>query len=676
MKHFVIQELSEMDGGYTLDNKPLTNFILNVEKVIMSDTQMVVYKFEVVASDDVYTIEVTQLKLNKTKFLQNLPVCIEDEKNFYDLLRKTILHMKFSEEDIWYQTNCNGLQKIRNRHMFVFTNGSISKDGFHKEIYSGVGQMYIPPEAVENVDKNKEVIEKLFQQLNRNPRVFYPMFFMNIMAISNKYFKLNGEPSFMKITLWVDGEYGSGKTELAKAVGNYTFGDMEWQKFILCATGKRKQTLQCLACSSGSVFVLDDIKNERVRDRKNSVRNLIDDCIRSVFQGQMTETLNGDATPKWLDCCAVITGEYMDTEGSQNTRILYLKIDKFLSESGNSAALYILRDNPMWLTRVCCGYIQWLLKIMEESSFSELIKGNLEQLRNSEKIYNGFGGAERLNENSHMFEMATLLVGKYFKDIGMSEDFLQCFHKNAIYSIKTITDDTFFLLGGEQMIVYKVFERLFLKCSIRKASYIEDPFLYSFFNIGERAKYEQKYFCIDINEDFVWIDDYKKSLLKGSRGENEQYDENPCLIIRAERFQALFKEEINILLEEDSLSSAVADNLMCNLLKKLRKMQIIYKMNRPDSALGRPSPDYPVFRSDKFVSCWENASDDDEHFTNYEPTLQINTKLPCIRILKERMENEECTNDNITNWKPYNPEPSEIFKCRKAFINNKSLYKE
>lgn len=676
MKHFVIQELPETEGCYTLDNKPLTNFILNVEKVIMLDTQMVVYKFEVLTSDDVYTIEVTQLRLNRIKFLQSLPVCIEDEKKFYDLLRKTISHMKFSEEDILYQTKCNGLQKVKGRYMFVFTNGSISKDGFHEEIYSGVGQMYIPPKAAENMDENKEVIEKLFQQLNHNPRVFYPMFFMNIMAITNKYFKLNGEPSFMKITLWVDGEYGSGKTELAKAVGNYTFGDMEWQKFILSATGKRKQALQCLSYSSGSVFVLDDIKNERVRDRKNSVRNLIDDCIRSVFQGQMTETLDGEATPKWLDCCSVITGEYMDTEGSQNTRILYLKIGKLVSESGNSSALYNLRDNPIWLTNVCCGYIQWFLEIMEGSSFSELIKEKLGQLRNNEKIYNGFAGAERLNENSHMLEMAALLVEKYFKDIGMPEDFLRRFHKNAVYSIKTIIDDTFFLLGGEQMIVYKIFERLFLKCSIRKASYIEDPFLYSSIYKDERTRYEQKYFCIDINEDFVWIDDYKKSLLKGNRGENEQYDENPCLIIRAERFQALFKEEINTLLEEDALSSAMADNLMCNLLKILRKMQIIYKMNRPDSALGRPSPDYPVFCSDKFVSCGENDSDDDEHFTNYEPTLQINTKLSCIRILKERMENEECTNDNIKKWKPYNPEPSEILKCRKAFINNKSLYKE
>lgn len=676
MKHFVIRGLLENDGCYTIDGNPLTNFTLNVGKIIRTDTRMVEYRFEVIGNNERYTLDVTLSKLNRARFLQELPVVIEDSKTFYDLLRRTVLEMIFAEDEIWYRTNRNGLQKVNEEYVFVFTNGSIRQDGFHERIYSGVGQMYLPQEAVEIKEKNKETISNLFKQFNYNPKIFYPLFLTNLMAVTNGYFKIIGEPVFMKLTLWVDGTSGSGKTELVKAVGTYAFGDKELQKCLTYATGRRKQALQNLSGSSGGVFILDDVKNERVRDRRNSVQNIVDDCIRSVFQGRLTESLDKESGQDWIDCCAVITGEYMDTEESQIARILYLRVDGFLKDENNSAALRVLQENPTWMTSACCGYIQWFLKMIEESSFPEFLKGKLKEMRDSEKLYQGVSNAERLNENHHMIEMAMVLAEKYFRDIGMFDDFLKKFHKNAGLSIKAVTEETFLLLGGEQMAVYKVMERLFSKCRIRKAVYRESSF-------GDTiGKYDQRYFCIDREEDFVWIDDYKKSLVKDKNEEHVLYDENPCLLIHARKFTYLFLEELQQLAAEMRLPSIITDNLSNNLLKKLRTMQIIYRKNRSESKWGRPAFEYPVYELEEYQH--EGGED---HFGKYvypytekhmnisfEPVIQINTNLPCIEILKERMDNEELENEDRSDWTLY--EKEKVLRKRHEFILSKSLYVE
>ncbi len=670
------QNLKETDNGYFWNDRRITDFTMTAEKITKSDGMNFAYRFCIKMGCKKYWATVTLSELSRSKFLQRFPVYIEDERVFYGELRRSVLCTVFTADDIRYQTNCNGLQKVNGEYMFVFTNGSIGQDGFHEEIFSGIGQMYLPPEAVQSVEESKETIQNLFKQFNRNPRVFYPLFFINLMAITNGFYRTIGENDFMKITLWLDGKSGSGKTELAKAVGTYVFGDKDWQKCPVYATGRRKQILQSLSCSSGSVFILDDVKNERVRDRKNSVLNIVDDCIRSVFQGRLTENLNKETGQDWIDCCAIITGEYMDTEESQNARIFLLKSNGFLDDEKNSAALRILQENSMWMSSVCCSYIQWFLGMVKESSFPQFLKEKLKEMRSREKLYQSVSNAERLNENRHMIEMAAVLAKKYFSDLGMEKGFLEKFSNNASASIKAVTDDTFILLGAEQMISHKAMERLFETCKIRNASYKKTDFYY------DEYKYNQKYFCIDEEEDFVWISDYKKSLLKSNEGEHELFDENPCLIICASRFEHLFKAEVQQLSEEMGLASAIVDNLMSNWSRKLRKMQIIYKKKRTDDQWGRPAMKYPVYELKENINyhSYEEYYENDTRYSKrmdvyYTPVIQINTKLPCVEILKERMNNEEYEEEDREKWAMGEP-VGEIIRKRKDFINEKSLYKE
>lgn len=495
---------------------------------------------------------------------------------------------------------------------------------------------------------------------------------MNIMAISNGYFRMIGEPTFMKLTLWLDGASGSGKTELAKAVGMYTFYDEGTNKELISVTGNRKYALNRLAQSSGMVCVLDDVKQEQVRERKNSVRNIIDDFIRGVFQGRLTDGGTGkNAQAKWMDTCAVITGEYIETNESQNARIFYLKVDGFLKEERNSQVLRKLQENPKWLTVVCGNYIWWFLKKIQESSFSGLLREYLKALRNQELIYCQINNSERLNENRNMLQLTAYLAENYFRDIGMNENFVSQFCNKAKRSVDAICESTFGLLGGTEAVFLKILERLFSKSTIRKARYEK----WKYWEKGnwwkDRCDYYQAYFWINDREDFLWIDDYNESMRKERSGD---VNEQSYLIIREKKFEELLIKECDLLVENGDISSKISDEIKKNYLKIAREMQIIYKQYRSDCSFGRPTVKYPVFKR------WHSNGEcpiDCEVW--YEATIQFNTAHQCIKTIKERLEKEESDEEMfevVENWNVVGKELKEIYQVRKAFTSSKSVYRK
>ncbi len=683
MKNMQMEGHTQAGGCYTKDGNEVTDFILGVKKIIFQQEGVCKYKFLVKTKQGKSFEKIAPLKEVKQHcFLQELPLFMAERDEFCKQLYQTLSKKVFTEAEIEYQTGRNGLQEVEGKFMYVFTNGAIAADGFHSEIYSGVGKMFIPESSIS--EEVAEMAEKLFREYNRNCNIFYPLFLYNIMGISNGFFRTIDEPEFMKLTLWIDGKSGSGKTELAKAAGAYTFGDQMLNKELIAATGKRRDALRHLAQSSGSVCILDDVKVERVRERKNSIRNTVDDLIRSTFRGRLTETVGMNSEPEWIDACVLITGEYLDTCESQNARLMYMQVDGFVDDERNSRTLRVLSKNPMWLTTVCAGYIQWFLNMIEECSFPKFVQEKLGEARNGEKMYQGINNSARLNENRHMLEMAAVLSKMFFQKIGMPQEFVERFVNNSRRSITAIAESTFCLLGGEQMLILQALERIFAKCAIRIARYQKEPSRFS------EWKYQQKYFWIRKDEDFVWIEDYKKSILKSCQNENEQYDEKPCLIVREDRFDELFQEAVQDLTDKIQISSEVFDKLHVNPLKKLREMQIIYKQYRADSKWGRPAVSYPTckletvsnFRYPDDAIGWPEYDDASTEETicylDCEPVIQMNTEHPCINILRKRMDGikAEDTYESLRNWQVRGITKEEAYCTRKAFINSKALYKE
>ncbi len=626
-----------------------------------------------------YCIRVSENDLYRKKFLKNIPLGDIEEAELYKQVRQEIENMKFAETDIWYRTDQNGLQKINEQWMFVFANGAICDTGFNSKIYSGTEGSYIPPEAVLESNEVQGTIKSLFREFNHNPKVLYPLFLLNLMAITNRYFRILGEQQFMKITLWLAGASGSGKTELAKAVGTYVFADSALNCNAMSATARRNYVLENLGHSSGCVFFFDDVKQETVRERKNSVKNKVDDILRSVFNGRLTDVVSGQSTPPLIDACALITGEFMQTEESQNARLLYLNADGFLKDEKNSETLRILQQNPLWITTVCCDYIRWLLTKIDSEIFQSFLKDRLNEMRSGKKSYRNINNAVRLNENRHMIEMAFVLLETYFRERGLTEEFINKCAKNAGFSIESLCSNTFALLGGEEMIVQKAVSNLVRTCRIRKARFqLNSRYSDSGF------KYRQDYFMLQSDDDILFIDDYEESLAKNAQGQHDQYVGRSYMIIREENLMNLLNESIRNVLSEYPVTCISADEIVSHLPRLLKKMQLIYKQRRSDGNWGRTAVKYLVC---EVKEEWNGKYYEGEKemeircVADCKPTVQLNAEHPYLDFLMERLEDAESGKilpdvGVICNVSREKLAENEIYKLRKAFMNSKALYKE
>lgn len=656
-------------GGQEVD------YGLGIRKIQYETEVEETYAVQVRIGRRLYTRNYTLPQITRRKFLQEFGIEIEDEPQFYRKFRRQILQMEFSGEYISYETARNGLQRVAGRWMYVFGNGSIDASGFRPDVKSRIGGIYFPPDKVYERESCISDICKLFHVFHVNPSIFYPMFLINIMGITNGYLRKIGEDSFMRLTLWLDGASGSGKTEIAKA-GTYAFGDKEFdRKAIVSVTGKRKDVLMMLLQSSGGVGIVDDVKQEAVRERRNGVKNNVDDCIRSIFQGYLTDSVSGQSGDKKIDCCAVITGEYLDTCESQNARMIYIRADGFLKNKKNAEALRFLQEQPKLLAGVCGGYIRFLLRKMEESSFQKLIKVKLREARSGIKMYQGINNAERLHENRCMLEIAAWMAAEYFRDIDMKDAFISEFCQDADKGINEAMDATFYLLGGGQMLFLKAMERILQKSRVRKAYYKET------FARASKWQYRQEYFCINKDyDDFLWIEDYKKSMRKERQENHCGYGENPVLIIRKERLEELFQKEIHALLKEkEAVSSENAEKVICQFWKMLREMQMIYQIPRSDSKMGRPAAEYPVFKHFTEQSVYGEAS---IYVMKFESVVQMNIAHPCAEKLVERMEGVEAKNIfegtnylKIENEEGMRIQEEDVYEKRQKFVRGKSLYK-
>ena len=172
MKNIQMNGYTQGEGGYVRDGIEVTDFILGVKKIIFVKGGRCEYKFVVTQrGEKTFEKTVTLQQLKRHCFLQELSVFIKERDEFYQQLYLTVSEIKFAVDEIEYQTEKNGLQEVEGRHIYVFTNTSIAADGFHPEIYSGVGHMFIPNVAVSQ--GFAETAEKLFREFNRNSNIFY-----------------------------------------------------------------------------------------------------------------------------------------------------------------------------------------------------------------------------------------------------------------------------------------------------------------------------------------------------------------------------------------------------------------------------------------------------------------------------------------------------------------------
>ncbi len=652
---------------------------VTLQKIVQVENNLAEYGIVIQREGVDYHVRVLENDLYCTRFLRHIPLGDIDELGFYKWIRQQIANARFAESDIWYRTDRNGLQKVNEQWMFVFSNGAICETGYTSRVYSGIGECYVPPEAIVDSREVKGTIKSLFGTFSINPKAFYPLFLLNIMSITNGYLRLLGEKQFMKITIWLAGTSGSGKTELAKAMGTYVFADSDLNCNAVSATARRNCVLENLSYSSGSVFIFDDVKHESVRDRNNGVKNKIDDILRSVFNGRLTDVLNRQAIPPLIDACALITGEYRQTEESQNARLLYLNVDGFLQDKNNSETLRTLQKNPLWLTTVCCDYIRWLLTKIGDDTWQPFLKGKLDEMRSEKRRYIDINNAARLNENRHMVELAYILLERYLREMDLTEEFISKCARNAELSIESLCSNTFALLGGEQMIVQKAVSELVRKCKIRKARF-QNNSVYS----DNGFKYRQDYFMLQADDDILFIEDYEESLVMNTQEQHDEFDGRPCLIIQREKLMNLLYESIKNVISEYPVTCISSDEIISHLPRLLKEMQLIYRKRRKEGGLGRTAITYPVCEVlDEWSGryCWGEKEIETRCIVETKPTVQLNVGHPYWNFLMERLEDAESEKilrdvAMICNTERKKLDEVKIYKWRKTFMNSKSLYRE
>lgn len=369
----------------------------------------------------------------------------------------------------------------------------------------------------------------------------------------------------------------------------------------------------------------------------------------------------------------------MQTEESQNARLLYLDVDGFLKEEKNSETLRTLQKNPLWLTTVCCDYIRWLLTKLEDAAFRPFLKDKLDAMRCEKRRYVNINNAARLNENRHMIEMSYILLERYLRENNLTEEFISRCNNAATLSIESLCSNTFSLLGGEEMVVQKAVHDLIKNCCLRTARY-QNSLAY----MDGGCKYRQDYFILHEDDDILFIEDYEESLSRNTQGQHNFNAGKPCMIIREERLMNLLYDAIKKVVREYPATCISADEMIGHLPRLLKRMQLIYKQHRSDGDWGRTAVKYPTCEvqeewTGKYQ--WDGKVMEIRCIVDFKPTVQLNVEHPYFEFLLERLEDAESIKtlpniDVMCNVHREKIDEAEICKVRKAFMSGKALYKE
>jgi len=674
-----IPGLERTAAGYSDNGNLIADCLLGVRRISICDGDKETdeeYEVQIKILNKKFCERLSLSQIKSLRFLSGYGTGFEKNAKYYCLIRRALFQQVLSDEYISYETRRNGFQRVNHQWMFVYGRAGIDKSGYNPNVKSQCGGVYISERNVLKLPECIPYVKEIFNIYRQNVGVFYLIFLNDIMTLTNGYCDLViGEETLMRIVTWLEGESGSGKTETARS-GLFAFTSEDGRRRPVPKTANKKDVLLKLVQSSGSLYILDDVKEEVASQRKHDGKIVVDDVIRSVFQGFLESPAKGYQEYERIDCCAIITGEFLDTHKSQNARILYRNMDGFLDDRKNAEALRRLQEHPEWLSIVCNGYMQWLSARADDDNFNELVKTKIGEIRKESKIYEGFINATRLNETLSMVKLAEWMAGRFFHDIGMGKMFAKEFHENMDRCINEVMNSTYHVLEGGKMVLRKALEWVFRKAGIRKAAY-------RYSSGYSDLVYRQEYFWISSDQDdFVLIDDYGKSLETDTR-KSRKYDGLTVCLIRQELFENLILEGMqNLGSMGVTVSSETTKKITKELWKMLMEMRIIYEVPRADSRYGRPMKQYPVFRIyisyDDFGVAYER-----DCIVRFENVVQVNIEHPYIEGLIEDMKEMDTENifEAVGSWHILDADKNRaavesFFMERKRFMSGKTLFRK
>lgn len=588
MKALDMAPYEQGEKGYMLDGNEVTNFKIGYEGSIL-DTGTKKYSYMLSIEIDgcpPTSLEVSAEDLNKDKWISQMPkaVWIEEPKRFLKVFQKALIQTASSKRPIRYDTERTGFCTVEGKPVFAFSNGAITEQGFDKSIRSKVSGY----DFMGDLEKAIEGIPKLLDCLSQNIKVLYPVFCMNLLSASCKLF-LDRYDIDLASTLWLQGGSGAGKTTLAKTLGAFT-GKSYRDRKITSSTDQIKNVISSLVARSGLTHIHDDIKEEKTQRQREKRNASIDIVLRSIYQHESTEGSPGISTRR-VDTCAIMTGEFMETTGSQNARLILLEMPEFIQDHDNRKVLKELQDHPEWVADVVGGFIQWLInKEREGETWVADIRRIQRSLKELTWCYETYPNGQRLKDSR--FRM--LFITKLFQRFVIEKTGIE---NRPLFieiegSICALILDTFGNLGGVEAITLRIMDEI-VKGAIDQDEVREADYISSRYDDGNQWDQDQFYYLRnddDQTEDqFLYIPQVEKSFeTKDFDGRSQ--DEHALLIISKEELERRIIEVREKYIADGVLSRNEANKIDIPLLGK---MGIILVSDRSDG-IARYSKPYPV----------------------------------------------------------------------------------
>ncbi|MCI9400814.1 MAG: hypothetical protein HFJ07_13655 [Lachnospiraceae bacterium] len=428
----------------------------------------ILYELDILINRELYKILLLRDEISNKKWLRNIKtqdlLVISNSK--YEKLLKAIQPQK--GEKICFESI--GIHKVENRYFYVTSNCAITSSGINKEIRALKEGFDL--EFDESV-KEEKYAEKFLRYNMMNLHVFYPIHYMQIIAVLRYFLKEHGISA--GAILWIDGVVASGKTELS-----FTMGDMfnrcgntvSMKKNLYSTKIKTNELEKKLTDYQNAVLILDDVKKEEtVRNRENT-KNVTDLVVRSIYMGRLGKEQSENDI---VNASAIITGEFFKEQMSTISRILYLNIGNFLQENQNSACFKEIQSDKTYFAGFMRYFIQWIFKNIEgekQNLYLERIIKNVSELVNNYFINGEL--STRMKELYISMLICTQIVSEYLKDVlGHDNCNANKFDNDCKEIINNLIRDTWNKSLNYKPLYHMAFDNIILSLKIKDCRYGE-----------------------------------------------------------------------------------------------------------------------------------------------------------------------------------------------------------
>lgn len=623
------------EDGYYLESQKVTNFIVNARRLQNNmETGQRTYGFTIlVEGGQEVDIDVEAQEINRNRWLHKLPVAVWCDdiviKEFYKKIQVSLPTLEDQFPQIDYIVPRTGFQKINGNWVFVFSNGSITAEGFYGNLYSKTPGFVFDGNC-QSTDEEGAV--RFLDLIRKQAETLYPILALNLMAVTRDFFADMGID--LALSLWLEGCSGSGKTTLAKVLGKFTYpelpfkGDINaWHKrSVLSATERIPVVLYTLTESHGQTVIVDDIKEERAQRQREKSWTIVDIVLRSVYSGITTERRekHTNLSESKVGTCAIFTGEYRQTAESQNARMILEDVSEFMQNEEKRQILTQLQENPEWQANLIGGFIRWLMIQDDEKKGSEHWLKYWEQKTGEIWAYENSTNGQRLKDTRNRLLFITGVFNQYLRERFYRDNVVQDFDYAAVESIQSVIQRTFENLGGLKAVALSLFsdiakelvENKGIRCALFEDGRVGARFEWHFLE-------EQFCFLYDLNnkryrEEALFIPEVKRSL-EESEKELKSVDKEAVLLIPLDTFEEKVQEQFENYTETGNIMKATRNKLSLQLFAQLKLIEV---WSRSDG-LARYFKDYPVIEKQSFCNT-RTRRYEDEVVLKKRPVISLN----------------------------------------------------